>query len=76
MPAALRKRLDHGSILARPGIPTGMPDPMEKTEELVDEAERGRSERTPWLVLGGVHVIVGALVAVVLVLAFTAYLLA
>jgi hypothetical protein len=53
-----------------------MADPIEKTEELVDEAERGRSERTPWLVWGGMHVVVGALVAVVLVIAFTAYLLA
>ena len=53
-----------------------MPDPVEKTEELVHEADRGRSERTPWLVWGGMHVIVGAIVAVVLLLAFTAYLLA
>lgn len=53
-----------------------MPDPIEKTEELVDEAERGRSERTPWLVLGGMHVVVGALVAVVLAIVFTVYLIA
>ena len=39
-----------------------MPDPIEKTEELAAEAERGRSERTPWLVLGGVHIAVVALV--------------
>jgi hypothetical protein len=51
-------------------------DPIEKTEDLVEEAQRGRSERTPWLVLGGVHLIVGALVAVVLLLAFVAYLIA
>jgi hypothetical protein len=53
-----------------------MPEPIEKTEELVREAERGRSERTPWLALGGVHVAVGALVAVVLAIAFVAYLVA
>jgi hypothetical protein len=53
-----------------------MPDPVEKTEELIDEAERGRSERTPWLVWGGMHVVVGALVAVVLAIVFTVYLLA
>jgi uncharacterized membrane protein YhaH (DUF805 family) len=53
-----------------------MADPKGKTEDLVDEAERGRSERTPWLVWGGMHVIVGALVAVVLLIAFAAYLLA
>ena len=53
-----------------------MADPVEKTEELVVEAERGQSERTPWLVLGGVHVAVAALVGVVLAIAFTVYLLA
>jgi len=53
-----------------------MPEPIEKTEEVVREAERGRSERTPWLVLGGVHILVGALVAVVLMIAFVAYLIA
>jgi hypothetical protein len=51
-------------------------DPTEKPQELVEEAERGRSERTPWLVLGGVHLLVGALVVVVLAIAFAAYLLA
>ncbi len=54
-----------------------MADPSAgKTEELVEETERGRSDRTPWLALGGVHLIVAALVLVVLAIAFTAYLLA
>ena len=53
-----------------------MADPVEKTEDLVVEAERGQSERTPWLVLGGVHVAVAALVGVVLAIAFIVYLLA
>jgi hypothetical protein len=53
-----------------------MADPIEKPDDLVAEAERGRSERTPWLVLGGVQIAVAALVALVLVIAFTAYLLA
>jgi hypothetical protein len=54
-----------------------MADPSaEKTEDLVEETGRGQSERTPWLALGGVHLIVGALVVVVLAIAFTAYLLA
>jgi len=51
-------------------------DPLEKKGDIVQEAERGRSERTPWLVLGGVHLAVAALVAVVLAIAFTVYLLA
>jgi hypothetical protein len=53
-----------------------MDDPTEKPKELAEEAERGRSERTPWLVWGGMHVVVGALVAVVLAIAFAAYLIA
>ena len=53
-----------------------MPDPVEKVEDLAGEAERGKSERTPWLVLGGVHLIVVALVGVVLAIVFTVYLLA
>ncbi len=53
-----------------------MPDPQEKPEDILEETERGQSERTPWLALGGVHLIVAALVFVVLAIAFTAYLLA
>ena len=53
-----------------------MPDPIEKTEKLAAEAERGRSERTPWPVLGGVHLAVAALVGVVLAVVFAVYLLA
>jgi ABC-type phosphate transport system auxiliary subunit len=53
-----------------------MADPIEKTEQLAGEAEAGRSERTPWLVLGGVQVAVAMLVGLVLVIAFAAYLLA
>jgi hypothetical protein len=53
-----------------------MADPIEKTQDLAAEAERGRSERTPWLALGCVHIAVAALVVVVLAIAFTAYLLA
>jgi hypothetical protein len=47
----------------------------ETPKELAKEADRGRSERTPWIALTGVTLAVGALVAVVLVLAFLAYLL-
>ena len=68
--------LGHDSILPLPGMPLDMADPIEKTEDLVAEAEQGRSERTPWLVLGGVQIAVAALVAVVLAIAFTVYLAA
>ncbi len=53
-----------------------MPDPVEKAEDLAQEVERGRSERTPWLALGGVHVAVAALVGVVLAIVFAVYFLA
>jgi hypothetical protein len=53
-----------------------MPHPIEKTEELVAEAERGQSARTPLLVIGGVNVIVAVIVAVMLAIVFTVYLLA
>ncbi len=53
-----------------------MADPIEKTEELATEAERGQSERTPWLALGGVSTAVAALVVVVLAIAIAVYLLA
>ncbi len=53
-----------------------MPDPVEKAEDLAQEVEGGRSERTPWLALGGVHVAVAALVGVVLAIVFAVYLLA
>jgi 3-phytase len=53
-----------------------MPDPVDKAEDLAQEVERGRSERTPWLALGGVHVAVAALVGVVLAIVFAVYFLA
>jgi hypothetical protein len=48
----------------------------ESPKDLVDEAQRGRSERTPWLALTGVTVVVGAIVVVILVIAFLVYYLA
>ena len=47
----------------------------ETPKDLVEEAQRGRSERTPWLALTGVTLVVGALVAVIVVIAFLAYYL-
>ena len=47
----------------------------ETPKELAKEADRGRSERTPWIALSGVTLIIGALVAVILVIAFLAYYL-
>ncbi len=53
-----------------------MDDLTEKPKELAAEAERGRSERTPWLAISGVTLAVGVLVAIVLGIAFAVYLIA
>ncbi|MGI9111577.1 MAG: hypothetical protein ACR2GT_05205 [Gaiellaceae bacterium] len=53
-----------------------MENPIEKPKELAEEAERGRSERTPALAISGVALAVGTLVAIVLGIAFAVYLLA
>jgi hypothetical protein len=47
----------------------------EKVEELAHEAEEGESARTPAIVLSGVTIFVAIVVAVLLVVAFTAYYL-
>ena len=52
-----------------------MPDVPEEPTEVARETARGRSERTPWLALGGVHLAVGALVAVVLAIVLLVYVL-
>jgi hypothetical protein len=44
--------------------------------DLIREAERGRSERTPFIALTGVTLAVAALVAVVLAIVLLAYALA
>ena len=47
----------------------------ETTGGLVEEVDRGRSERTPLLALSGVTLVVGAVVAVLLVVLFLIYYL-
>ncbi len=53
-----------------------MADPVEKVEDLASEAQRGRSERTPWLVLGGVHMIIIPIVAVLIAALLVVYYVA
>jgi hypothetical protein len=53
-----------------------MPDPVETPKELVREAARGRSERTPWIALGAVHLVVAAFVAVIIGIVLLVYFLA
>ena len=48
----------------------------ETPRELVEEAERGRSDRTPVIALTGVTIVVAALVAVILGVALIVYFVA
>lgn len=47
----------------------------EPTKDLIEEAERGRSERTPFIALTGVTIAVAVVVAVILVAVFLVYYL-
>jgi hypothetical protein len=47
----------------------------ESVEDLAHEAEEGESARTPLIVVSGVAIVVAAVVAILLVVAFTAYYL-
>jgi hypothetical protein len=57
-----------------------MPDPLhevtEEAKKLEREAEEGKSARTPLILIGEVSLVVWIIVAIVLVIAFTAYYLA
>jgi hypothetical protein len=47
----------------------------EDAEEVAREAARGRSERTPWLALGSVYLVIAVAVAVVVTIALLLYFL-
>jgi hypothetical protein len=54
-----------------------VPDAKTNTpSELVEEAARGRSERTPLIAISGVTIVVGIIVAILLAIAFVVYALA
>jgi hypothetical protein len=46
---------------------------IEKSDEVVRETARGRSERTPFLALGAVQLTIAAAVAVILAIVLVAY---
>ena len=50
-----------------------MHDAVEEVKALEHEAEEGSSARTPLIVLSGITVVVGTIVVVLLIIAFTAY---
>jgi hypothetical protein len=56
-----------------------MPDPLKQPKEalqdVVAEADRGRSPRTPLIALSGVMLLVGAVVSLVILVLFLVYYL-
>ena len=50
---------------AKEVLPDPVVHPVETVKSLEAEAEAGRSERTPWIILGGVTATVGVFVAIV-----------
>ena len=50
-----------------------MADPIEKAKNLAEEADRGRSPRTPLLALTGVTVVVGIAFAILVTIALVLY---
>jgi hypothetical protein len=50
-----------------------MPHPVEKVKALEAEAERGRSPRTPLIMLTGVTVVIGVISAVLVAVALILY---
>jgi CHASE3 domain sensor protein len=47
--------------------------PIETTKELAEEAEEGRSARTPAIAITGVALVVAVVLAVILAIALTVY---
>ena len=52
-----------------------MPEPVETPKRLVRRAARGRDETTPAIVLGGVTMVIGAVVAVLVTVMLLIYFL-
>ena len=50
-------------------------EPKQAVEDVVKEAERGRSPRTPLIALSGVTLLVGAAAAILIMLLFLVYYL-
>jgi hypothetical protein len=50
-------------------------EPKQAVEDVVAEADRGHSERTPLIALSGVTLLVGTAAAIVILVAFLVYYL-
>ena len=46
-------------------VPDAVAHPVDTAKDLGAEVQAGRSERTPWLILGGVTATIGVLVAII-----------
>jgi hypothetical protein len=53
-----------------------MPEPVETPKRLVRRAARGKDETTPAIVLGGVTLVIGAVVAALVAIVLLVYFLA
>ncbi len=50
---------------AKEAVPDAIAHPVDTAKDLGAEAQAGRSERTPWIILGGVIGTIGVVVAIV-----------
>ena len=50
---------------AKEAVPGAVAHPVDTAKDLGAEAKAGRSERTPWIILGGITATVGVVVALV-----------
>jgi hypothetical protein len=57
-------------------VPDPLKEPKEAVQDAAAEVGRGRSERTPFIALSGVTLLVGAAAAIVILIAFLVYYLA
>ncbi len=58
---------------AKEAVPDAVAHPVDTAKDLGAEAQAGRSERTPWLILGGITATVGVVVAIVVAAVLVLY---
>jgi hypothetical protein len=58
---------------AKEVLPDPVVHPVETAKSLEGEAAAGRSERTPWIILGGVTMTIGVVVALVAAIVLVIY---
>ena len=68
-----RATIEYVTAVSKHGRPGYRLHMTETPKDVVEEAQRGRSERTPWLALTGVTLVVAVVVAVIAVAALIVY---